>query len=221
MTKIKICGLTEIEHALIAAEVGADFLGLIFAPSQRQVSHQKALQIVEAVGSLRTRPAVVGVFVNLTPQEVNLIADYCGLDLAQLSGDESWQYCREINHPVIKVIHVPSGEKADQVLIEIEKGYRLKLKHEPICLLDSKVGQDYGGTGQTFDWQLAREVSARLPVIVAGGLTPENVGQLVKEARPWGVDVSSGVEDNGRKDSAKIEAFIKAVREADERISQP
>jgi len=94
-------------------------------------------------------------------------------------------------------------------------GYRLYSEREFICLLDSKTKEAYGGTGETYDWQLAKEVSARFPMMVAGGLTPANVGQLVKEVRPWGVDVSTGVETNGRKDASKIRAFVEAVRKAE------
>ena len=212
MTRVKICGIRDKTHALAAVEAGADFIGLVFAPSRRQVSPQKALPLVEVVRGLGSRPAVVGVFVNAAAQEVNHIADYCQLDWVQLSGDETWQYCQELKKTIIKVIHVSSGQKTDEILADIETGYQLLPEKELVCLLDSRVGEAYGGTGQVFNWQLAREVSVRFPVMIAGGLTSANVGQLVREVQPWGVDVSTGVESNGLKDASKIRAFVKAVR---------
>ena len=216
MTRIKICGLSNIDSALEAGKAGADFLGLVFAASQRQVSPETALPICNAVSSLEPRPTIVGVFVNTATQEVNQIADYCHLDRVQLSGDESWQYCQEIERPIIKVIHVSGSKPVGEILDEIETGYQ-SVKPEPIFLLDSQVRDTFGGTGQTFNWQIAGEVSANYPVIIAGGLNPTNVERLVSDVKPWGVDVSSGVETKGVKDMTKIIKFIKAVRQADGR----
>ena len=215
MTRVKICGLSEVEHAVAAAEASADFLGLIFAPSRRQVTPEKALEIVTAIHSLKSRPSIVGVFVNAPAPEVNRIAEYCRLDRVQLSGDETPDYCQQIEWPIIKVIHVPNDKTAAQITSEAARWHRASLKQEVIFLLDAKVGNSFGGTGQTFKQQLAKRVSAKLPVIIAGGLTPENVGRLVTDVRPWGVDVSTGVETDGKKDTTKIKAFIQAVRGAE------
>lgn len=221
MTRIKICGLSEVEPTSLAAEAGADFLGMVFASSRRQVAVEQAAAIAGTVHgiSIGNRPALVGVFVNARVEEVNRLADSCRLDWVQLSGDESWDYCQQVNHPVIKVIHLTENQQVNDILAVVEEGYRLLLEKDLICLLDSRVGIAYGGTGKTFNWQMAEEVAARFPVMVAGGLTPANVGQLVEQVRPWGVDVSSGVEIGGRKDSARIKAFIEAVKAADSRAS--
>ncbi len=215
MIKVKICGLFVVEHALAASEAGADFLGLVFAPSWRQITPEKALPLVEAVNSQANHPAVVGVFVNTEAKEVNLIASYCRLDWVQLSGDETWKYCQEIKQPIIKAIHISAKSTAEDIFSEMETGYQFRQKERLIYLLDTQVKDAYGGTGQTFNWELVKEIAAGFPVIIAGGLTPANVSQLVKEVHPWGVDVSTGVESNGQKDPSKIRTFIKTVRQVE------
>jgi len=218
MVKIKICGLTNEADAITAARAGVDFLGLVFAESKRQISLEMALQIVKAVHKLRQRPLIVGVFVNLPAGEINRIAGYCRLDMVQLSGDESWSYCLDIERPLIKVIHIKADRTSGYILSEIEEGYKVGLKQRPIYLLDTKTGDTYGGSGRAFDWRLAEEVSGRYPLIIAGGLSPQNVGNLVKQVNPWGVDVSSGVESGGIKAIQKINDFIEAVRQAEKEV---
>jgi phosphoribosylanthranilate isomerase len=154
----------------------------------------------------RKRPLTVGVFAGQDLETVNAIADECGLDLVQLSGGEPWQDCLLIARQVIKVVHVEQGAAAGDVLGRIEAGTAIA------CLLDTASEGAYGGSGRSMDWTLAREVAARLPIVLAGGLTPENVGEAVRTVRPWGVDVSSGVETGGVKDLSKVRAFVQAAK---------
>ena len=218
MTLIKICGLRDAEHAIVVASAGADFIGLIFAESRRKVSIEQAQLIIEAVRCLEKPPCVVGVFANSSVSEVNRIAAACRLDRVQLSGDETFEYCREIDVPLIKVIHVADTVKASGIIDEIAAGSQAIAGRETLFLLDSGGKNVFGGTGESFDRRLAKEVSACFPVLVAGGLTPENVAGLVADVRPSGVDVSSGVETSLQKDNAKITAFIRAVKETDRRL---
>lgn len=211
MTRIKICGLSRMEDAI----AGADFIGLVFAPGRRQVSLDKARRLAEAFRRLSPVPEVVGVFVNSPVDEVNRTAAYCLLDRVQLSGNEDGDYCRRIERPIIKVVHVAATTEADHILKELEAIRRLELENDPIYMLDTKTGAAFGGSGRVFDWRLAAAAAARFPVLIAGGLSPANVSRLIEQVRPWAVDVSSGVETNGRKDTAKIMNFIEAVRNAD------
>ncbi len=205
MTHIKICGIKNEADGIAAAQAGADFIGLVFAPSPRQVSIDQARAIATAVKRSGNQTQVVGVFVNIAAPEVNRIADFCGLDRVQLSGDEPPEYSAQIRRPVIRAIRV--GAEFPR-----EMGDFNDLAPQAIYLLDAHVNGKYGGTGTRSDWELARKVSAQLPIILAGGLTPENVSGAIEKVRPWGVDVSTGVETDGAKDPAKIRAFIGAVR---------
>ena len=216
MTRVKICGIRDKTHALAAVEAGADFIGLVFAPSQRQVSPAKACEIASAVKKSSNTTKVVGVFVNAPSFQVNEIADFCALDLVQLSGDESWEYCREVVSPVIKAIRIDQ-QSPEELYAELSAGSKLLPAQRFITLLDSRVEGKYGGTGESFDWKLVQQVAKRFPVIIAGGLDPKNVARLIERVAPWGVDVSSGVETGGVKDIAKIRTFIEEVRKVDKR----
>jgi phosphoribosylanthranilate isomerase len=212
VTKVKICGLCKVEHILAAAEAGADFVGMIFARSKRQITPEKAIAMVKVVRELDKLPAIVGVFVNTPASEVNRIASECDLDLVQLSGDEDWQYCLEIDKPVIKVIHVADSDTVDQIVATIEEGFNVLQGRDVMYLLDTKSDDAYGGTGQPLSRQIAAGVARRIPVIIAGGLNPDNIARVVDEVHPWGVDVSSGVEIDGIKDVNRIKEFISEVK---------
>ena len=216
MTRVKICGIRDKAHALAAIEAGSNFIGLVFAPSPRQVTPAQAGEIVSAVKKCSQATAVVGVFVNMPAAEVNRIASSCHLDWVQLSGDESWEYCRQITKPLIKAVRIKPGQRPEEIGEDLTTGVRVLSSQRCVYLLDSQVKDKYGGTGMTFDWSLARQAAEQFPVIIAGGLTPENVARAIKTVAPWGVDVASGVETGGVKDIAKIRAFIEAVRRADD-----
>lgn len=208
MTRVKICGLRTAEHALAAVAAGADMLGFVFAPARRQVSPEVAAAIANAV---RAAPGgrdicLTGVFVNEAPARVAAIAAACGLDAVQLSGDEPIADLGALaGLLVLKAVRL-AGAPAEQEWLASEPGAGVLL------LVDAHIPGVYGGAGVAANWELAAQLAVRRPIVLAGGLTPENVADAIRRVRPWGVDVSSGVETDGAKDSAKIRAFVAAAR---------
>jgi phosphoribosylanthranilate isomerase len=199
MVRVKICGICDFDAAQAAVEAGADLLGFHFCSSDRHVSPEEAKAIVDA---LAVRPKIVGVFIDQDAAEVKEIADFVGLDLLQLHGSEQPGF--DAGRPLIKVLKVREGQVPDAGAWP-----------DPI-MLDSWSLDQRGGTGQTWDWDLARELLVTRKVFIAGGLEPGNVGKVVSEFKPYGVDVSSGVEASVRvKDHDKVRAFVHAVRLAE------
>ena len=213
--RVKICGLREEEHVIASAEAEVDYIGLVFAPSKRQVTQERARELVRVLQQCSHHPQVVGVFVNEPTNVVNHAADYCGLDAIQLSGYEDASYARLLERPVICTVHVGANVTADDVDEAICRTDDMRVG-SGLVLLDTGSQEAFGGTGLTFDWDIARDVSLRHQVLIAGGLTPENVGQLISYVRPFGVDVSSGVERDGRKDASLIRAFVREARKAEQ-----
>lgn len=208
MTHIKICGLTTLEDAAMAAAAGADLLGFVFYPgSPRAVGVEQARSIVQAVREKFAHVRCVGVFVGEPLEVVRDTVRRCNLDAAQLHGDERPEMVSELiaqGIPVIKAFRVRDPASLAAVAL-----YRPTL-----VLLDAYAPDRPGGTGRAFPWRWLREATLPAPLLLAGGLTPENVGQAIRQVHPWGVDVSSGVEcAPGRKDAARVRQFISAVRE--------
>jgi phosphoribosylanthranilate isomerase len=201
--RVKICGVTTVGDALHAAACGADALGFVFfAGSPRCVTPAQARAISEELPPFVTR---VGLFVNETPERIRAIAGECGLDAIQLHGDEPPEFCRELPLRVIKALRI-----RDAASLAGHESFQVSA-----LLLDAWVGGAYGGTGLAFNWELATGVARQRPVILAGGLTPANVAEAVRQVRPYGVDVSSGVESGpGKKDPEKVAQFIRMAREA-------
>ncbi len=208
MTYVKICGITNLEDALRAAALGADLLGFVFhPPSPRYVTPKTAREIGAAVRREAPSVRTVGVFVDLPAETVRAIAIQCGLDCVQLHGSEppaTATHLADAGFEVFKAFRIRDGSELD----------RLDRYRVAAYLLDAYSPVLPGGTGHTFDWDLAVRAKEYGRIILAGGLTPDNVAAAIQAVRPWGVDVSTGVEAApGRKDHAKLERFIAAVRE--------
>ena len=224
MTKLKICGLRDLHSALAAAEAGADFLGFNFVPGvRRQISSERARDIINDYRRRRGEngPRLVGLFADQPLDEVNRTVEYCGLDLSQLCGAEPPEYWGGLSVPVIKQIKVRERGSVEEAISETLRRVGEVAAHGHTAVVDRHEAGLLGGTGRTFDWSIAAHVARRHEFMLAGGLTPENVGRAVETVAPWGVDVSSGVETGGVKDVGKIAAFARALRRADERDSRP
>ena len=196
MIRIKICGICDLDSAKAAVEAGADLIGFHFCMSDRRVSPEEAKAILD---DLDVHPRIVGVFIDQPPDEVRQIAEFVDLDLVQLHGSEPVGF--EAGRPVMKVLKVRDGRVPGA-----------DAWPNPI-MLDSWSADQRGGTGRTWDWEVARPLLEDRQVFIAGGLEPGNVGKVVSGFKPYGVDVSSGVEARVRvKDPEKVRAFIRAVR---------
>ncbi len=221
-TLVKICGIRTPEIACTVAELGADLIGLIFAPSRRQVSPEQAQEILDGTQGLESEPPkAVGVFVNESVERMNEIADQVDLGFIQLSGDEPVEIQARLCRPVIRVLRLPSGLAFSDARRTAER-YLDCASPARALLLDTYLPGVYGGTGMQGDWKMAAKLAEHYPVILSGGLRPDTVGRALLTVRPFGVDVSSGVETDGEKDPARIKQFVEAVRHGDQqRVVQP
>ena len=205
---MKICGVRRLVEAEVALSCGADLLGFVFyPPSPRHLELEEARDLLAAIRASggRTDWAAVGVFVNAPVAWVNMIAEHCGLDLVQLHGTEPIDYCRQMRRPVVKALRL--AELVGQSVAAADYGATR-------LLLDSQVPGYWGGTGSRIDWSAARPYASE--ALIAGGLTPDNAVEALMTLRPWGLDVSSGVERDGIKDLGLIRAFLENVRGAEE-----
>ncbi|NQW17986.1 MAG: phosphoribosylanthranilate isomerase [Chloroflexi bacterium] len=214
-TQIKICGLRDPENALVAADAGADFLGFVFVEGvRRQIQPDEGQWITEGfIGGregIPNGPKLVGLFRNQPVEWVRRVAQQCHLHIAQLCGSEDLAYAEELIVPVLKQIRVKPDDSAEDLREEVQRwrgaGH--------LAVLDSFDPSAPGGTGVAFDWSVADGIVEQEGVLLAGGLTPENVGAAIQQLNPWGVDVSSGVEVDGLKDPDRILDFINAARNA-------
>ncbi len=210
MTTVKICGITNLPDALVAAETGADLLGFVFYPkSPRYIEPDVAREII---GALRNNYGVkfVGVFVNEPVQSVQELVKKCEMDLVQLSGDEPAEVVSALCPHVYKALRPHDAEQLD----ELVRGYGPAVQaNSPALLVDAFNPKLYGGTGERADWVLAGKLARQYPILLAGGLTMENVAEAIQTVQPWGVDVSSGVERvPGIKDHDKVRQFIQRAK---------
>lgn len=210
-TQVKICGLRLPEHVNAAVEAGADMLGFIFyEPSHRYIEPQQVQAVLQASERFaaapkgQATPDIVGVFVNKDAAFIHDVVEQAGLHFVQLHGTEPPEFCQKMKRPVIKALHLRSEDDLHQVQVYKDVAWRL--------LLDTPTPA-WGGTGATHNWELARAAAQAAPMLLAGGLTVENIIEALCQVQPWGVDVSSGVETNKQKDVDKIRTFVKKVRD--------
>jgi phosphoribosylanthranilate isomerase len=207
---VKICGIMTPEHARAAVAAGANFIGLVLAPSRRRISVAQACELAaavrEAAAAHGTSVGLVGVFVNEQPATINGIVAEVGLDWVQLSGHETTADAAAIDAPVIKAVRFDNHPSEADWLAQSDRV-------DPL-LIDAHVAGSFGGAGVTGDWEQAARLARQRSIWLAGGLSPENIAAALERVQPRVVDVSSGVETGGTKDVAKIQAFIQAVRHA-------
>lgn len=204
MIRIKVCGITNIEDALAAQALGADAIGMVFAKSPRRVEKEQAREIVQALPPF---VHLVGVFVDEEKSVIEDIADFCRLTVLQFHGSESPEYCAGFGRLVIKAFRISQREDIERL-----KPYQGKVS---AFLLDTYHPVFAGGTGQAFDWDMAKEAGKIGPIILAGGLNPDNIGAAIRAVKPYAVDVSSGVEMSpGKKDHDKMRLFIERAQQA-------
>ncbi|MCK5391408.1 MAG: phosphoribosylanthranilate isomerase [Deltaproteobacteria bacterium] len=200
-TKIKICGITNMEDAMLACEWGADALGFIFyRKSKRYIAPEIARSVISSLPPFIT---TVGVFVNHSLEEIIAIKDKTAINMVQLHGDETPEFCSLVPLKVIKAIRVKDNLDVD------------KVAQYPVqaILFDTYSDAEYGGTGKSFNWEILQNISNLSNIILSGGLSPENVAQAISTVKPYAVDVSSGVEESpGKKDHMKLKKFIEAVK---------
>ncbi len=218
-TIVKICGVRRLEDALVAAEAGSDYVGMVFVTGRRRrIEPEAARDITDGLRAMETdRPRSVGLFGDQPLTEVLDTIQVAGLDCVQLCGDESVEFCGAVANSaeVIKVLHVP-GDADDRVVADVAARIDAYASIGCTVTLDSQVVGLHGGTGQSFDWDVAARLAAGgRRFLLAGGLTPDNVAAAIATAHPWGVDVSSGVETDGRQDQQKIKRFIANARNRD------
>ena len=196
-TRLKICGITNKEDAIIVANLGADALGFVFAESKRKIIPEKAKEIIKILPPFIT---TVGIFMDTPLTEVIEISEFTSIDAVQLHGNETPEYCEKIKRKIIKSILITASDTKESLLSKMEN-YSVSA-----FILDPGKG-----SGKTFEWDIAKGI--KKPLIIAGGLNPDNVKRVIRILHPYGVDVSSGVEkDYGKKDTEKVEKFIAEVR---------
>ncbi len=209
--RVKICGITNMDDARAALEAGADLLGFNFySKSPRYIAPEKVCEIAAHLRrSGGRRPLLVGVFVNSLLEEVRSILETAQIDLAQLHGDEPVNVLEQLNGRGFKALRPTSETEAE---IDAE-WFAPHGPNAPVLLIDAYRKDQYGGTGRTADWSIATKLAQQYPILLAGGLTPDNVAEAVRQVRPWGVDVASGVEASpGKKDAEKMRLFVEQCR---------